>query len=101
VYEYRARVLRLVDGDTYHLELDLGLEVTVRTAVRLIGANTPERGTSEASAATAAAGAWLRDHADRDGWSRVRTVKDKREKYGRYLVDVHPWGDDTAPSLAS
>lgn len=42
LYQYRAKVERVVDGDTYDLLIDLGFETFVRRRVRLYGVNTPE-----------------------------------------------------------
>lgn len=42
VYVYRARALRVVDGDTFIAEVDLGFRVSAAIEVRLRGVNTPE-----------------------------------------------------------
>ena len=42
MYEYRAKVLRWVDGDTVDVEIDLGLKIRVEQRIRLAGINTPE-----------------------------------------------------------
>lgn len=42
IYEYRATVDRVVDGDTVWLNVDLGFRVIVRVDFRLWGINTPE-----------------------------------------------------------
>jgi|SRR5688572_5835000 hypothetical protein len=54
-YRYRATLHRVIDADTYELDVDCGFTVTVRVAVRLRGFNAPERLTRNASAATFAA----------------------------------------------
>lgn len=41
-YTYFAAVQRVVDGDTYDLEIDLGFRSRVDMRVRLWGVNTPE-----------------------------------------------------------
>ena len=43
-YRYRATVIRVIDGDTIELLIDLGLYNYQRTKIRLAGINTPERG---------------------------------------------------------
>ncbi|WP_433542073.1 thermonuclease family protein (plasmid) [Streptosporangium sandarakinum] len=88
-YAYQAGQVRVVDGDT--LDVDLGLPYGLQLAVklRLAGVNTPEL----ATAPGAAAAAWVRDWvATRRGGIVVRTVKDRREKYGRYLAVVEAGG---------
>jgi micrococcal nuclease len=42
MYEYSAQVLRVVDGDTVDLAIDLGFFVYIRERVRLLGIDTPE-----------------------------------------------------------
>lgn len=40
---YRAVCLRVIDGDTVHLEVDLGLRVKRTLDIRLVGIDAPER----------------------------------------------------------
>jgi len=42
MYEYRAKVVEIIDGDTYDLKIDLGLRVQTKIRVRLHGVDTPE-----------------------------------------------------------
>ena len=43
-YQYRAKVVRVVDGDTVILSVDLGFRVQHEISVRLARINAPERG---------------------------------------------------------
>lgn len=49
MYVYRARCVRVVDGDTVDLVIDLGLRITSHQRIRILGVDTPElrRGTEE------------------------------------------------------
>jgi micrococcal nuclease len=85
MYEYRARVTKVVDGDTMHLSIDLGLDVAIATTVRLSGVDTPEMNTPEGRAAKIYTQDWV---AALGGTVIVCTIKDKREKYGRYLAEL-------------
>lgn len=87
-FHYMARVLRVVDGDTVQVELDLGCDVRQRMTLRLYGINTPELPSSEGVKAKEYLAGWLGDTCF------VRTHKDKREKYGRYLAQL--WADEAA-----
>lgn len=87
MYSYSASVLSVVDGDTLHVELDLGLDVRVRTTLRLNGIDCPELKTPAGKAAKAFTEAWVKNNG---GVVVVDTYKDKREKYGRYLAEVRP-----------
>ena len=41
-YQYKAEVVRVVDGDTVDVLIDLGLNVFTKERIRLFGINTPE-----------------------------------------------------------
>lgn len=95
MYEYRAQLIRVVDGDTLDLEVDLGFGIAKADRFRLAGINAPEvRGADKARGELATM--CLRDLLENaaDGWVTVRTTKDKREKYGRYLAQVLVTGRD-------
>jgi micrococcal nuclease len=85
MYSYAGAVLAVTDGDTVHAELQLGLDVSVKTILRLYGINAPEMKTPEGPPA--------RQHlidllAANPGPLVVNTVKDHTEKYGRYLATL-------------
>ena len=83
-YTYRASVLRIIDGDTVEAALDCGLSVHVVEKLRLAGINAPEmRGATRPDGEAAAA--FLAELVG-DGEIFVRTIKDRRGKYGRYLA---------------
>jgi len=42
IFNYRARVDRVVDGDTIIMQIDLGFHMTAKVSVRLLGVDTPE-----------------------------------------------------------
>lgn len=88
MYEYRAHVLRVVDGDTVRLAVDLGCDVVINMTVRLCGLNCPEMNTPEGVAAKDFTLAWLTEATTFDRAVVLRTVKDRREKYGRYLGEI-------------
>lgn len=79
LYHYRARLLRVIDGDTVHATIDYGFDQRGDYTLRLEGLDAPERGTEEGSAATAHLSELLEK-----GPLTVETIKDRREKYGRY-----------------
>jgi micrococcal nuclease len=83
MYQYKARLVRVVDGDTVVLDIDLGFETTRRITVRLYGVSTPERFSEEGKLSTLATQAFL---TGRD--LVIETFKDRREKYGRYVAKI-------------
>ena len=42
MYQYKATVERIVDGDTIDVTIDLGFKITTHQRIRLAGINTPE-----------------------------------------------------------
>ena len=86
MYEYRARCERVVDGDTIDVVIDLGLGVFKRERLRLLGINAPEVRGDEREAGKEAS-RFLCSFIE--GRSIViRTFKDRKGKYGRYLAVV-------------
>lgn len=43
-YRYRARLVRVIDGDTFLADIDLGFRVHAHLKVRIAGVDCPERG---------------------------------------------------------
>jgi len=87
LFQYRALVTAVYDGDTCTVDIDLGLGVWVRgEKLRLHRINAPElRGKD------AAKGKASRDHLKSliEGKEvLLQTIKDRREKYGRYLAEI-------------
>lgn len=96
MYEYMATVLKVTDGDTLDLRIDLGMTVTIRQKrSRLYGIDTPEMNTEAGKAART----FVLKHLDIGKEVRVRTIKAKTnveltEKYGSYLVNVYCYPDE-------
>lgn len=87
LYTYRANVTSVYDGDTLTVDIDLGFSVVLRKqTVRLVRINTPELRGSTQERGLAARDA-LRERVL--GKSVIlKTIKDSREKYGRWLGEV-------------
>jgi micrococcal nuclease len=89
MYEYRVKkVLKIVDGDTIDVDLDLGFDISFTQRVRLAGIDTPESRTTDKY--EKALGLEVKDklkHAIEAAKTVViRTEKpDSTEKYGRIL----------------
>jgi micrococcal nuclease len=94
MYDYYAKVVAIVDADTIDVKRDAGADLWQDMRIRFNRVNAPERGTPEGVAAQA----WLRDLlTNPDGSLKavyLLTIKDKKEKYGRYLGDIWVWGED-------
>ena len=89
--EYRSQLVRVIDGDTVEMDVDLGFRVSSRLIMRLSGINAPEmRGKSQDAgiAAKAFLSHLITATASSEKWVTVRTIQDKQEKYGRYLAVI-------------
>ena len=87
MFEYPVKVLRVVDGDTVDVDIDLGFGVWMRKQrIRMLGIDTPESRTrdKEEKVYGLAAKAFLKD-ALKQGPVTLRTVKDGKGKFGRIL----------------
>jgi micrococcal nuclease len=103
MYEYNAKLLRIVDGDTLDMEVDLGFRTFQRIRCRLYGLNAPEtfgvpRYSEEYAAGKAAIDFVTSWFATNNGPAGVviRSYDGRdigQEKYGRWLVvPVPPTG---------
>lgn len=89
MYEYRVKkVLKIVDGDTIDVDLDLGFNISFTQRVRLAGIDTPESRTTDKHEKTL--GLEVKDKLKKAVEAAkvivIRTEKpDSTEKYGRIL----------------
>ncbi len=47
MYEYNAKLIRVIDGDTIDASIDLGFDVWVKKRIRLYGIDAPESRTRD------------------------------------------------------
>ena len=89
MHEYKATLVRVVDGDTYDFDIDLGFHVTVRERVRLLGIDTPEyyrpKSAGEKQHAIEVID-YLYNLIPLGSTVKLRTKK--TGKYGRWLADI-------------
>ena len=89
MYEYRVKqVLKVVDGDTIDVIIDLGFDISYTSRVRLAGIDTPESRTTDAREKIL--GVEVKEYLKKalEGATDIviRTEKvDSSEKYGRIL----------------
>ena len=98
MYEYKAQVLRIIDGDTLVVNIDLGFDVWIHNEViRLNGIDTPEVQTTdpvEKFFGTLAKNR-VKEYLDNDGAAGAVTLVSKtfkKEKYGRVTADLKVQG---------
>lgn len=95
MYEYKATVTSVTDGDTVRLDIDLGFNITIHnTPIRLIGIDAPEMNTIAGKTAKT----YLKELLPAGTSVTLRSYKDKTEKYGRILGTIMvEFGDTAAP----
>lgn len=98
MYEYKAQVLRIIDGDTLAVNIDLGFDVWIHNEViRLNGIDAPEVRTTdpvEKFFGTLAKNR-IKEYLDNDGTTGAVTLVSKtfkKEKYGRVTADLKVQG---------
>ena len=84
-YIYKATVMRIIDGDTVDLDIDLGFHVSIKQRVRLAGIDTPEKTNSIQETRERAFKATLRLRELIPENSTVSIQTFKADKYGRML----------------
>ena len=91
MFEYRCKVIRVVDGDTVDVDIDLGFGVWLKKErVRLYGIDTPESRTrdKEEKIYGKAAKAYLTKFLE-DEWIILKTKEyDAKGKFGRILGEL-------------
>ena len=97
MYEYKATVDRVVDGDTVDFIVDLGFSVKIKIRGRLAGVDTPERGHADFITATVK----CRDLLNKVSCSfpyqgKVVIKTNKTGKYGRWIVEIQDVTDELA-----
>lgn len=100
MYQYKATVVRWVDGDTVYLNVDLGFNISVKECFRVLDLDTPERSKDGYLEAIEIS----RDVMPIGSQHTIETLK--KDKYGIWLVrlpvlleamaaagliDIHPW----------
>jgi micrococcal nuclease len=98
MYEYMvSEVVKIVDGDTIDVKVDLGFHVNLEMRLRLYGIDTWEvRGVEREMGLAAKAALESLVLNGKTVW--IKTIKDRQGKYGRYLavlfiddVNVNEW----------
>ena len=90
MYEYKCKLVKVVDGDTIDIDIDLGFGVWLqKQRIRLYGIDTPESRTSDdvEKIYGMAAKDFLIKWTNSGGLS-IKTHKDAKGKFGRILGEI-------------
>ena len=98
MFQYNTVIVRVVDGDTVDVIVDLGFDVGIAQRVRLAGIDTPESRTRDAREKIYGKMATARVEELLPVGAKVMatsTAYSKRGKYGRSMMDFHLVGAQT------
>tara|TARA_R110000751_G_scaffold54793_2_gene117760 strand:- start:268 stop:690 length:423 start_codon:yes stop_codon:yes gene_type:complete len=88
MYKYKAKLIRVIDGDTVDAMIDCGFSTFKKERIRLYGINTPESRTRDKEEKKRGLAATARlEELIQEGENEfiVETSIDKKGKYGRLL----------------
>jgi micrococcal nuclease len=89
MYEYRVKkILKVVDGDTIDVDIDLGFDISFSSRVRLAGIDAPESRTRDLYEKKLGLESkeWLKNVLNHAKTIVIKTEKpDSKEKFGRIL----------------
>ena len=90
MYEYKAKLIRVIDGDTIDCVIDLGFNVRLKERIRFKGIDTPEVRTRdlEEKKLGFAAKERVQDAFKYSDEFVIITEIDKKGKYGRILGTI-------------
>lgn len=94
MYEYRATIVRVIDGDTLDVDIDLGFHVHIKERLRVARVDTPEiRGEERPEGLKSSA--FVKANLPVGEVVRIRTQK--TGKFGRWLAEVWYNDEDGVP----
>jgi len=102
MFEYPCKIVKVIDGDTADVDIDLGFGVWLKKQrVRFYGVDTPESRTSdkEEKVYGILAKKFVMHHLPKGSTQVLRTHKDGKGKYGRILGEFVLVDDTTVNQL--
>ena len=92
MYHYKAKVEKVVDGDTFDVVIDLGFKITTNQRIRMSGINTPEtynvKKDSEEYQKGMTSKMYMEQRLAANNYEIELETEKTTEKYGRYLGKV-------------
>ena len=96
MYEYKAVITNVIDGDTFDMDIDLGFNIHIHERVRLLDIDTPEKFGKEKEL-----GLLVKDYAGCEFLGMNVVIKSEKsdiaaetDSFGRWLVRVDVNGKD-------
>ena len=88
MYTYNAKLIRVINGDTLDLEIDLGFDLNIKQRLKLYGVDTPDSRSSDLVVKQKGLDAKQRLMDLLPKQFEVTTILNKRGKYGRILGTI-------------
>lgn len=90
MYEYKAIITNIVDGDTFDMDIDLGFHIHIHERVRLLDIDTPEKFGKEKKL-----GLIVKQYAENNFLNKEVVIQSEKadiaadtDSFGRWLVRV-------------
>lgn len=104
MYQYKAIIINIIDGDTFDMDIDLGFHIHIHERVRLLGVDTPEKFGEEKEL-----GLIMKKFAEDNFLGKEVVIKSQKpdalintDSFGRWLVNVVVCnGDDISDTYNS
>lgn len=97
MYEYKAVITNVVDGDTFDMDIDLGFHIHIHERVRLLDVDTPEKFGKEKEL-----GLFVKEFAEYNYLGEEVIIRSEKadiaadtDSFGRWLVKVIIAKDNT------
>lgn len=91
MYEYKSKVVKIIDGDTIDVDIDLGFDVVLsKQRIRLYGIDTPEYRTKDKIEKFYGklSADFLKKNCPKGSYITLKTHLDKKGKFGRILGEI-------------
>ena len=99
MYTYSAKLIRVIDGDTVDVDIDLGFDLSIRQRLKLFGVDTPDSRSADPAVKQKGLEAKQRLTEVLPREFKITTILNKRGKYGRVLGTVFVKDRDTGGEI--
>ena len=96
MFQYKATITDIIDGDTFDMDIDLGFHIHIHERVRLLGIDTPEKFGAEKEL-----GLIVKQYAINNFLGKEVIIRSEKvdtaaatDSFGRWLVMVNIDGED-------
>ena len=89
MYTYKAKLVRVINGDTLDIEIDLGFDIIIKQRLKLYGIDTPDSRSTNVDIKQKGLDVKQRLMDLLHKEFKVETMLNKRGKYGRILGKIY------------